>query len=209
MSSVSSSRETNEEALILRAKSDPQAFGVIFDMHYKTILSYTLRRVGDAEVAEDLVAETFAKAYRNIPRFQSRGTPILSWLYRIAGNEVKMYFRKPRRQLSLDELREEGFDAPELVNERELLNDLVARDEEFARVMEKVRELPHRQQEAIVLRYIEEKEMGEIALIMRCKESTVRSFLSRGFAKLKTDLEKQQKRESRIIESEGRSALSI
>lgn len=199
---------TSEEALIERAKQNPEAFGQLFDLHYSKILSYALRRVGDAEVAEDVAAETFSKAFRHLKHYRYRGVPFSSWLYRIAGNEIKMYFRKPRWQLSLDSLREQGFDTPEIVSERELLNELVLRDEQFARVMEKLRELPVRQQEAIVLRYIEEKEMHEIVVIMRCKEVTVRSFLSRGFAKLRVLLKTQQKDAPRIIEGEGRSVLS-
>jgi RNA polymerase sigma-70 factor, ECF subfamily len=206
--SVSQER-TDEAALIERIKRDPSAFGVIFDTHYSKILSYALKRVGDAEVAEDIVAQTFLKAFRHIGRYRFEGTPISSWLYRIAGNEVKMYFRKPRRQLSLESLREEGFDVPEIISERELLNDLVLKDQEFTQVMGLLRTLPHRQQEAIVLRYIEEKEMAEIALIMRCKEVTVRSFLSRGFSRLRALHLKQQKDIERIIESEGRSVLSV
>ena len=201
-----------DHALVLKAQQSPEAFGLIFDLYYSKILSYALKRVGDAEAAQDITAETFSNAFKNIKRFSWRGVPLSAWLYRIAGNEIKMHFRRPRKTVSLEVLAEAGFDrASELQEERELLQELVERDQEFAHVMKALRAMPLRYQEAITLRYIEEKEFNEIALILSCREGTARSLVSRGLTKLRELMSAslQQKSSERIIGNEGRSVLSI
>jgi RNA polymerase sigma-70 factor, ECF subfamily len=200
-----------DHALIEKAKQSPEAFGLIFDIYYSKILSYALRRVGDAEAAQDITAEVFSKAFRALTHYRSRGVPFAAWLYRIAGNEVKMFYRRPRKHTSLDVLTEAGFDVPsELREEREQLQELVERDARFARAMAALRTLPMRYQEAIVLRYIEEKEIGEIAQILTCREGSVRSLLSRGLRKLRVALEAplQQNGGERITTNEAQGILS-
>lgn len=200
-----------DSALVAKAKQSPEAFGLIFDIYYSKILSYALRRVGDAEAAQDITAEVFAKAFRAIKHYRSRGAPFASWLYRIAGNEVKMFYRRPRRHTSLEVLTEAGFDVKsEALEEREQLQELVERDAQFAHAMAALRTLPMRYQEAIVLRYIEEKEIVEIAQILLCREGSVRSLLSRGLSKLRVALEAplQQKPGERITTNEAQGILS-
>ncbi len=211
--SVSPQSEVDpDRALVEKAQQSPEAFGLIFDIYYAKILSYALKRVGDASVAQDIASETFSKAFLHLKRFSWRGIPFSAWLYRIAGNEIKMHYRRPKRSLSLESLREEGFDAQsELQEERELLQELVERDAQFAKVMRALRALPLRQGEAIILRYIEEKEMQEIAAILDCREGTVRSLISRGISSLRLLLSAsaQQTPRQSITDSEARGVLSV
>lgn len=211
---MSSSDEiARDRAYVEAARQNPEAFGVIFDLYYSKILSYALRRTGDAALAEDITAETFSKAFKNLKQFTWRGAPFSSWLYRIAGNEIKMHLRRPRRSVSLDKLAEAGFDVAvqEIATERELLNDLASRDREFVQVMTSLKKLGSRYQEVIALRYMEEKEIREIALIIGAREGTVRSLISRGLTKLREQIEApvQQIAEGRITTGEGRSVLSV
>jgi DNA-directed RNA polymerase specialized sigma24 family protein len=78
------------------------------------------------------------------------------------------------------------------------------------RVAVALRAMPLRYQEAVTLRYIEEKEFNEIALILNCREGTARSLVSRGLTKLRELMSAsvQQKSTERIIGTEGRSVLS-
>ncbi len=199
-----------DKALVERAKADPEAFGAIFDIYYGPILSYALRRTGDPALAEDVVAETFVKALKNLWRFRWQGVPLSAWLYRIAGNELKMHGRK-KRAVSLEALQDQGFDVADeqLSAEREALEAVLAQDAQYARVVHALRSLKPRYQEAIALRYMEEKEFSEIAQIMNTKEGTVRSLISRGIADLRRTLELQQSDPESITTSEGRSVLSI
>ncbi len=203
-----------DRQLVERARRDPEAFGIIFDLYYGKLLSYALKRTGDAQAAEDIVADTFIKALKNLWHFTWRGIPFSAWLYRIAGNEVNMYLRRKKRSMvSLDLLAEAGFDAADdsAAQEREMLAALLEEQTQFVLLTEALRTLPNHYQEAIALRYMEGKEIRDIAQIMHKREGTIRSLLSRGTALLREKLTApvQQNDTESITSSEGRSVLSV
>src|SRR5688572_12413738 len=86
----------HEKALLNQISSDPSRFGEFFDQYYKPVFGYVYRRVIDYDVARDITAETFMKAFLNIQKFKWKGHPVSSWFYRIATNEVNYYFRKKK-----------------------------------------------------------------------------------------------------------------
>ncbi len=84
-----------EEKLFLeKVKKKPELFGRIFDEYYKTIFNYIFRRIADYDISRDIAADTFLKAYLKIHSFVWKDISILTWLYRIATNEVNYYYRK-------------------------------------------------------------------------------------------------------------------
>ncbi|MFQ5638082.1 MAG: RNA polymerase sigma factor, partial [bacterium] len=85
-----------EKELIKKAKTEPDAFGVLFDAYYEKIFGYVHRRTLDFDVAQDIASEVFFKAYKSFWKFRWRGVSISTWFYRIATNEVNYYFRKKR-----------------------------------------------------------------------------------------------------------------
>lgn len=204
---------SSEQALVQQAKHDPEAFGLLFDAYYQAILRYCVRRVGDVDVAEDITAETFIKAYRNIGSFKWRGTSISAWFYKIATNEIRMYFRKkiylPR---SLDDLYEEGGFEPlsdiDIQQEAIEAQTALERQRAFVQAQQLLRSLPIKYQEVITLRLIEKKSVAEVAVILDKKEGTVKSLLSRGLKKLRMAIEATEKQKmqpspvKRIIASE-------
>lgn len=200
-----------EQELVERAKTDPEAFGCLFDTYYPPILRYCIKRTGDMAMAEDITAETFVKAYKNIDRFEWQGVSISAWFYKIATNEIRSYFRKSRyTTTSLDELLEQtGF---ELASDEDVHQELVdaqdqlARDARFIEAQQCLATLSLRYQEVIALRYIERKKISEIALILGKREGTVKSLLSRGIVKLRARLQPEAMQlfqAKRVVDSEG------
>jgi RNA polymerase sigma factor (sigma-70 family) len=179
-----------EKELITRAQNNPEAFGKIFDMYYRPILGYTVRRTANIEIARDITSEVFLKAFKNIHSFRWRGVSISSWLYRIASNEIISYFRKNKYHPdSLDELYEvAGFDPAE---QKELQEEIIQaeeeleRNKEFIKIQKVLTSLPTHYQEVIALRYFESKTIKEISAILNKKEGTVKSLLSRGIILLR------------------------
>ena len=80
--------------LIVASRRDPRAFRELYDRWADKLLAYFYRRVLDAEVAGDLLAETFAVAFERRRRFRDVGAPGGAWLYGIADKELKHWFRK-------------------------------------------------------------------------------------------------------------------
>ncbi len=181
-----------EQNLVQQARRDPEAFGPLFDHYYPLILRYLVRRVGDLALSEDLAAEVFYKALNKLWQFQFRSLPFGAWLYRIATNEIRMYFRGKKPVYSLERLFEEvGFDLPDetdLQAEVRRAEEILEAHQEFIKVQEKLKTLPLNYQEVLALRFFEEKITSEIAEILGKREGTVRVLLHRALEALRSVL---------------------
>lgn len=189
---------SDEKELIKQARVDPEAFGVIFDRYHDILYSYILRRVGNVQVAQDIVAETFFKALSRLWQFRWRNISILNWLYRIATNEMNQYFRRQKyKPLSLDFLfKEVGF---EISSEIDILEEILEQERELIEMKEwqtvrkQIELLPEKYQEVLTLRYFESKKIAEIAEILGKKEGTIKSLVSRAISRLR---QKRNEKES-------------
>ena len=195
-----------EKELLERIKDDPQAFGILFDIHYRRIFGYIFRRTADYDLSRDLASETFLKAFFHVKDFEPRGISISFWLYRIATNEINAHYRRlPFFAVSLFTLRDQGIELPDATNfleERESLEEELAKHEEYLAIVAALKTLSVRYQEVLSLRYFEDKSIKEIAVIVEKPEGTVKSLLSRGIEKLKKRVGVQPNRTPRIQEEE-------
>jgi RNA polymerase sigma-70 factor (ECF subfamily) len=176
-----------EVTLIEQAKTDPDAFGRLYDRYYQPVFGFMLSRTRNAEVAKDLCSETFFQALKNIRRYQSKGKPFKSWLFAIAMAQIGTYFRGRKKYLSvtIDE-------APELVAADEYRPDVALAAEEDASVIRRqirlVRRLfdmlSQRQQNILSLRFFSKLTVPEIAAVVKMKEGTVKSHIHRALKKL-------------------------
>jgi RNA polymerase sigma-70 factor, ECF subfamily len=182
----------NEKELLKRIKKDPQAFALVYDEHYNSIFSYTFRRLANYDLAKDVTAETFLKAYQKIGVFEWRNVPISAWLFRIATNEINLYFRNSKyspaclddTNLHLYLAYEEGIET-----EKAALEKALQENEEFLMIQKQLLQLDIKYQEVIALRFFEEKSIKEISTILSKKEGTIKSLLSRGLEKLRIGVE--------------------
>jgi RNA polymerase sigma-70 factor (ECF subfamily) len=179
-----------EKELVSQAQKAPDAFAKLYDQYYPRIFGYVLRRSANLEAAQDITSETFLKALGKLWQFQWRNVSFSSWLYKIATNEVRQYFRKAeyKKSVSLEELQEQGF---ELLSSHDPENELIEAQEkleqhqEFLEVQQRIVRLPARYQEVITLRFFEKKQIKEIAEILGKREGTIKSLLHRAVEKLR------------------------
>lgn len=180
-----------EKELVERAKSDPEAFGELYDHYYSQIFGYVLRRTASVEAAQDITSEVFFKALKNLRRFRWCGVSFSSWLYRIAGHEIANYFRKNKREpICLEEVSDSiehsaGSAETELLEAEAELK----RYEEYLALHKNISRLPIKYQEVITLRFFENKTIKEIGEILGKPEGTVKSLLHRGLEKLRKLME--------------------
>lgn len=80
---------SDEAELVERARTQPEAFGLLYDRYYSVVLNYIYRRTLDVALAEELTSNSFFNALRALGRYDNRGK-FLAWLYRIAGNEIRL-----------------------------------------------------------------------------------------------------------------------
>ena len=93
-----------ELLLIAAAQERPERFQPLYVAYYKPIFLFVFKRTGDENITEDIVSSVFLKALLNIGKFKFKGVPFSAWLYRIALNELNLFFRtaKRKRWISLD-----------------------------------------------------------------------------------------------------------
>lgn len=183
--------ESSEAELVKQAKTNNEAFGRLYEIHYRTILTYAFRRTLDMPIAEEITANTFLNALKAMPRYNHRA-PFLAWLYRIASNELRMHWRQARRHSPTKEaerwrrwLGQVEFASPEIQDEEET----AAAVRRYARVVRHLNELPERYQAVLSLRYIEELSYEEIASILGKRMGTIKSLIYRGLKRLRKRLE--------------------
>lgn len=203
-----------EKELVEKAKTDPLAFGELYDLYYPKIFNYILHRIGEVANATDITSDVFFKVMKNLVRFEWQDISFSSWIYKIASNEINNHFRKKRFWfLSLESL----FEAPgfELADEIDLQEDYaqaqkqLERHEDFRQLQQLLKKLPNKYQEVIVLRFFENKKIREISEITGKNENTVKSLLARGLEKLRSQLVQEKGGENRLLETQLFSAIGI
>jgi RNA polymerase sigma-70 factor (ECF subfamily) len=135
-------------------------------------------------VALDLTAETFAKAFENRARFRgSSGGEAAGWVWTIARNELRMYWRS--RNVELAAMRRLGLSRHEASqDELHRIDDLVTLEAASGKISEAFAALSHDQQQAIRMHVIDELEYEEIADRLALSNAVVRSRVSRGLRQL-------------------------
>jgi RNA polymerase sigma-70 factor (ECF subfamily) len=167
----------DDQALVSAAQRDTEAAGRLYDKYYSEVFGYVYRCTLDCAATEDLTSNVFLAAFRHLGRFRWRQIPFRAWLYRIATNEVRMYYRRHKGIRRADlQIPREGF-AP-------AADEDPAAAEEYRLLHEALQGLHFRYRTVIVLRYFEDKTMAQIAAITGAREGAVKSQLHRGLVQL-------------------------
>jgi RNA polymerase sigma-70 factor (ECF subfamily) len=166
-----------ERSLVEAARSNPVAFGALYERYVDAIYAYAYQRTGNRTMAEDVVSETFHKALENIHGYEWRGVAFSAWLYRIASNVVAARFRREPIMGGEEELES----ALDLEPGPELSLTILERRTD---VMKAVRMLPDDQQQVVLLRFGQDLRNKEIARVMQRSEGAVKLLLHRALAGL-------------------------
>jgi len=172
-----------ESILIQRAKTDPEAFGQLYERYVDRIYNYVYYRTGNAADAEDLTARIFERAIKHIGNYRDQGVPFSAWLYRIAHNLVANWHRdRSRRKIvSIDDVSQwvvtdHGPEfATQLMQDKEALLEAIGR-------------LPADRQELLVCKFVELMSNAEIGAIMGRSEGAIKSLYHRTLLSLREDL---------------------
>lgn len=163
-------------------KGSRSAFTELVRRHQRGLLRIVLRLTRELPLAEDIVQETFIKAYEKMNLFEGRSS-FKSWLYQVGLNTAKNRFRsRPQEEFTTDVLQG-GVAAS---SENDLVKGDVAR-----RLRAEVDLLPERQRIAITLRVFEDLSFKEIAQIMNCPYDTAKANYRHALLKLRDTFELQ------------------
>ena len=167
-----------------------QEFSSVVTSHRPQIFRFLLASTRDMELAETLTQECFLKAYRNWKHFRGDSSA-MTWLMRIAINLQKDHWRNRRMQFwrHTQNNAVDMDDASEWLpsGERSAEQQLLAR-ERVKQVWKAVARLSERQRTVFLLRYVEERELDEIAQATGLSEGTVKAHLSRALGKVRAEV---------------------
>jgi len=171
-----------------------EAFDELFQAYEQKIFNLVYRLVGDYEDAADLTSDTFVRALHAYDRFRGEAHPY-TWLYRIALNLCKNYFRQQRHRsrvhsFSLDSpvTSEEGLIAREVEDEAAVPQEQVEAKELGSHVQECLLSLRADLRALILLRDLQGLSYREIGSILGCSEKAVKSRLFRARSQLREAL---------------------
>ncbi len=171
------------EELVVRAKTDREAFGALYDRFFPTIHRYCHRRLFDGVAADDVASEVFLQVARAIRRFPgTTDEDFRRWVYRIATNAINAHLRQKARRGRLFE-RALRMGLWSGVNASRSTCD----DDQEA-VMRAIATLGRRDQTVITLRFMEGLSYEEIGPIIDARPATVRVVASRAIQSLRRKL---------------------
>jgi RNA polymerase sigma-70 factor (ECF subfamily) len=181
---------TDEELVAKSIRGDADSFNELILRWERPIYALAYRTIGREEDARDVCQETFLRAFRALPGFRGQAK-FSSWLYRIALNLCRDWVRRERRTPVVQPPEE--VDLMDLAAAREPsepIEELVAR-KDLARAVERaMARLPEEQRTAIILKEYHGLTFQEIADLVGCPLSTVKTRLYQGLTVLRRELAK-------------------
>lgn len=167
-----------EQQLVDEAKQDPARFQALYNKYYERIFLFVWQRMDDKEVAHDVTSQVFLKAMLNLHKYEFKGVPFASWLYRIAKSEVYTVFRQQQAQRTVN-IETSGL--RDMVDEME--------DDKYGPYIEilkeAVTELEEDDMQFIEMRFFEKRAFKEIADIFGITENNAKVKTYRILEKLK------------------------
>jgi RNA polymerase sigma-70 factor (ECF subfamily) len=186
---------TDEELVAKSIGGDSDSFNELVLRWERPIYALAYRTIGREEDARDVCQETFLRAFRALPGFRGQAK-FSSWLYRIALNLCRDWMRRERRAPTVQ--APEDVDLIEMAaaaEPSESIEDLVAR-KDLTRVVERAMALlPEEQRTAIILKEYHGLTFQEIAELVGCPLSTVKTRLYQGLTVLRRQLATTEKNE--------------
>ncbi len=160
--------QVNQELILVERvkKGDRQAFAELVRNHQRGLTRLAFRFVRDLATAEDVVQDTFIKAYQKIDSFAARSS-FKSWLYQILVNTARNHLRDHRGEAPMQETLMVAI-LPQA--EKALLDESLK-----SLVQAEINQLPLKQRTALVLRIFEDLSFKEIAEIMSCPYDTAKA----------------------------------
>jgi RNA polymerase sigma-70 factor (ECF subfamily) len=190
---------TDEELVARATAGDLDSFNQLVSRWERPIYALAYRTLGREEEARDVVQDAFLRAFRGLKGFKGEAK-FSSWLYRITLNLCRDWIRKERRAPLVQV--PEGDDSMNLAEQMpspdESVEDLVSRREMSRAVSLAMAELPEEQRTAIMLKEYQGLTFQEIAELLDCPLSTVKTRLYQGLSVLRRRLERRQAEEASL-----------
>jgi RNA polymerase sigma-70 factor (ECF subfamily) len=176
--------------LMLRVKEgDGASFGLLLEKHRSPVVHFLYRMVQNQAVAEELAQEVFLRVYRSRSSYEPTAK-FTTWLFRIATHLALNSLRDGKNERLQERLDNDSSDMParQLSDHRPSVEQKMVYRVRLEEVRQAVAALPEKQRAAVLMHKYDEMEYSQIARVLRCSESAVKSLLFRAYETLRARL---------------------
>lgn len=176
--------------LMLRVKEgDSFSFGLLLEKHRASVIHFVYRLVQEQAVAEELAQEVFLRVYRSRTSYEPTAK-FTTWLFRIATHLALNWLRDRRHEKRQERLDGDSPETPvrQISDCRPSVEQRLVYEVKLDEVRRAVATLPEKQRAAVLMHKYEEMEYSQIAKVLGCSESAVKSLLFRAYETLRARL---------------------
>lgn len=173
--------------LMLRVREGDQAsFGLLLERHRGPVIHFLYRMVQNSAVAEELAQEVFLRVFRSRHTYEP-SAKFTTWLFRIATHLALNWIRDGRKERLQDSLDETGPDgvSRQLADREPTVEQTLVYQVKLKEVRNAINSLPVKQRAAVLMHKYEEMEYSQIATVLSCSDSAVKSLLFRAYETLR------------------------
>lgn len=185
--------EEQDGSAVERARSgDGDAFRLLVERHSRNVFRLAFRMTGNEQDAEDVVQETFLRAYRQLSKYESRSS-FATWLFRIASNYSLDLIRARKRhqeQRQVTSSNGDEFDLMQSIPAADPAQDRVVFSGQVQdRINDALNELTAQERTAFILRHFEGMSIDEIGASLGTGANATKHSIFRAVQKLRRSLE--------------------
>ena len=177
--------------LMLRVRDgDEECFRVLLEKYRNPVIRFVYRMVQDRAISEELAQEVFLRVYRSRATYEPTAR-FTTWLFRIATHLAINWLRDGRNERGQQRLDDDGDgDMPvrEVADRRPTVEQRMLDQTRLQEVRDAITVLPEKQRAAVLMHKYEEMEYAQIAQVLECSESAVKSLLFRAYESLRARL---------------------
>jgi RNA polymerase sigma-70 factor (ECF subfamily) len=176
--------------LMLRVKEgDGASFTVLLEKHRAPVVHFLYRMVLNHAVAEELAQEVFLRVYRSRNSYEPTAK-FTTWLFRIATHLALNSLRDGRNERGQEHLDDDTGEMPvrQVADRKPSVEQRMVYEVRLDEVRRAIAGLPEKQKAAVLMHKYEEMEYSQIAKVLRCSESAVKSLLFRAYETLRSRL---------------------
>ncbi len=181
--------ERDAELMLRVREGDTESFALLLERHRAPVIHFLYRMVQNQSVAEELAQEVFLRVYRSRANYEPTAK-FTTWLFRIASHLALNWIRDRRHergQESLDAETSEGM-SRQVSDRGASAEQAMVRESKFEEIRRAIQSLPEKQKAAVLMHKYDEMEYSQIAAVLECSESAVKSLLFRAYESLRARL---------------------
>jgi RNA polymerase sigma-70 factor, ECF subfamily len=181
--------ERDAELMLRVREGDDTSFSLLLERHRRPVVHFLFRMVLNQAIAEELAQEVFLRVYRSRTSYEPTAK-FTTWLFRIATHVALNSIRDGKKEKGHASLNEEMLDGVErqVADDQPSIEQEMLRQARFREIRAAVDELPEKQKAAVLMHKYEGLEYQQIARVLQCSESALKSLLFRAYQTLRGKL---------------------